>query len=231
MCGINGIIAINKAHRYREQVQLMNVALSHRGPDGKGLWNDNDIVLGHRRLAIIDLSPEGNQPMLSSDGNLVLVFNGEIYNYRELRQELNDYPYRTRTDSEVILAAYIKWGYHCAGHFNGMFAFAIWDCSKKELLLVRDRLGVKPLYFCQKPGLFIFSSEIRAILATGMSSSKMSYSSVIDFLRYQTVHAPSTILEDVYMLMPGEWMRVETISSTGSQRDQPVVSFRAVLEP
>ena len=225
MCGINGIIAINKAHRYREQVQLMNVALSHRGPDGKGLWNDNDIVLGHRRLAIIDLSHEGNQPMLSSDGNLVLVFNGEIYNYRELRQELNDYPYRTRTDSEVILAAYIKWGYHCAGHFNGMFAFAIWDCSKKELLLVRDRLGVKPLYFCQKPGLFIFSSEIRAILATGIASSKMSHTSVIDFLRYQTVHAPSTILEDVYMLMPGEWMRVETISSTGSQTDQPVVSF------
>jgi asparagine synthase (glutamine-hydrolysing) len=225
MCGINGIIAFNKASLYRDKVLQMNKALAHRGPDGKGLWNDNNIVLGHRRLAIIDLSPEGNQPMLSSDGNLVLVFNGEIFNYRELRRELDDYPFRTGTDSEVIIAAYIKWGIHCPEHFKGMFAFAIWDCSKKELFLGRDRLGVKPLYICQKTGLFIFSSEIRAILATGIIPAKLSYKSVIDYLRYQTVHAPDTILEEIYMLMPGEWMRVETtMGNSETQNKEPVIS-------
>ena len=147
MCGINGIISFNKASTYTDHVLKMNKALAHRGPDSEGIWNDNNVVLGHRRLSIIDLSEAGNQPMLSSDERYVLVFNGEIYNYRELRQQLSEYPYKTNTDSEVILAAYERWGVDCMNHLNGMFAFALWDRKFGELLLVRDRLGIKPLYF------------------------------------------------------------------------------------
>ena len=206
MCGINGIISFNKASTYTDHVLKMNKALAHRGPDSEGIWNDNNVVLGHRRLSIIDLSEAGNQPMLSSDERYVLVFNGEIYNYRELRQQLSEYPYKTNTDSEVILAAYERWGVDCMNHLNGMFAFALWDRKFGELLLVRDRLGIKPLYFYLGPDFFLFSSEIRAILSTGLVPRKISQNSLVDYLRYQTVQAPDTIIDGISMLMPGRYM-------------------------
>jgi asparagine synthase (glutamine-hydrolysing) len=209
MCGINGIVSFHQASQYRDNVLLMNKALAHRGPDSEGIWNDENIVLGHRRLAIIDLSDAGWQPMFSSDERYVLVFNGEIYNYRELRQILSEYPYKTNTDSEVILAAFQRWGVDCMNHFNGMFAFAIWDRQFGELLLVRDRLGIKPLYFYLGQDYLLFSSEIRALLSTGLIPRKLSQVALVDYLRYQTVHAPDTIIEGISMLMPGCYISLQ----------------------
>jgi asparagine synthase (glutamine-hydrolysing) len=206
MCGINGIVSLSKASLHRERVLKMNQALAHRGPDSEGIWNDENVVLGHRRLAIIDLSEAGHQPMLSASERYVLVYNGEIYNFRELRQLLTEYCYKSNTDSEVLLAAYERWGVDCMNHFNGMFSFAIWDRKFGELLLVRDRLGIKPLYYYPGPDFFLFSSEIRALLSTGLIPRKLSQASLVDYLRYQTVQAPDTIIEGISMLMPGSYI-------------------------
>jgi len=206
----------------------MNHALAHRGPDAEGLWSDEHIVLGHRRLAIIDLSEAGRQPMVSANERFVLVFNGEIYNYRELRQLLSEYPYRTHTDSEVILAAYQRWGVDCMKHFNGMFSFAIWDRQLEELLLVRDRFGIKPLYYYQGPDFFLFSSELRALLSTGLVPAKLSKASLVDYLRYQTVQAPDTIIEGVSMLMPGCYI---SLRHTGNQSNTISLSHHSYWKP
>ena len=217
MCGINGIVSFQRGSQYRENVTHMNQALAHRGPDDEGVWYDEHIVLGHRRLAIIDLSQAGRQPMVSANERYALVYNGEIYNFRELRQLLSEYPYNTHTDSEVILAAYQRWGVDCVNHFKGMFSFAIWDRQIEQLLLVRDRLGVKPLYYYQGKDYFLFSSELRALLSTNLIPRKLSKASVVDYLRYQTVQAPSTIIEGVSMLMPGCYISIkhaETRSET-----------------
>ena len=205
MCGISGILSFGKGSENMEKVVQMNHCLSHRGPDGEGIWGDEHIVLGHRRLAIIDLSSTGNQPMLSVDKKLVLVFNGEIYNYRELRKELTDYSFQTHTDSEVILAAYQRWGTGCLSRLRGMFAFALWDREKEELLLARDRLGKKPLYYCTRGESLLFASELRALLVSGMVPRKLDGESLADYFRYQTVHAPDTMVEGVKMLMPGQY--------------------------
>lgn len=167
MCAINGFNFKDEA-----LIKKMNATTAHRGPDGTGVFLDNAISLGHDRLSILDLSDVASQPMKSADGRLVIVFNGEIYNYRELKAELKgDYPFRTTSDTEVILAAYAKWGKECVKKFNGIFAFAIWDAAKQELFLARDHAGVKPLYYFHDPSTssgqvrLIFSSEIKAILA------------------------------------------------------------------
>lgn len=161
MCAINGF-------NFKDQglIGKMNAENRHRGPDGSGVFLDEKISLGHNRLSIIDLSDAASQPMKSADGKLVIVFNGEIYNYRELKEELKgSYPFRTSSDTEVILAAYAKWGRECVKKFNGIFAFAIWDAAKAELFLARDHAGVKPLYYFYDGKRFIFSSEIKSILA------------------------------------------------------------------
>ncbi|MFA6408205.1 MAG: asparagine synthetase B, partial [Candidatus Paceibacterota bacterium] len=147
MCGINGVTRSD-----RELVERMNMSTAHRGPDGVGIYENDQVTLGQNRLAIIDLSELGAQPMKSSDGSLVITFNGELYNYRELRNELAGYQFKSETDTEVILAAYAKWGVECLKRFNGIFAFAIWDAKKGELVLVRDHLGIKPLYYCIHDG-------------------------------------------------------------------------------
>ena len=147
MCGIVGIFGIKDKSLSSGLVQKMNDAISHRGPDDQGIYADDAVALGHRRLAILDLSPAGHQPMHSADENLEIVFNGEIYNFNEIREKITGYPFKTRSDTEVILAAYQKWGKECVHHFNGMFAFAIWDKTKKQLFIARDRLGVKPVYY------------------------------------------------------------------------------------
>lgn len=209
MCGINGLFTPpGHAHAAQsvQNVADMNDALSHRGPDDEGTWGEGLITLGHRRLSIIDLSNAGHQPMISADNRYVLSFNGEIYNYLELKAELTDYPYRSNTDSEVILAAYAHWGVRCLSHLVGMFAFAIWDREAETLFIARDRLGIKPVYYCQKDGLLAFSSEMRGILASGLCSRQLNTDSLVDFLRYQTVHAPFTMLEGIYMLPPGSYI-------------------------
>lgn len=213
MCGIAGIAGhgINQ-QAYRSAIQQMTDALAHRGPDAEGIWNDEHCFLGHRRLSIIDLSAAGNQPFISQDGRYTLVYNGELYNYRELKLELQrsqhgsgqlPYFFKTNTDTEVILASYLRWGVECLQRFNGMFAFAIWDTQEQRLLVVRDRLGVKPLYYHFKNNVLSFASEIRSLMRSGLTQRKASAASLAEYVQYATVHAPNTILEDVFILMPG----------------------------
>lgn len=209
MCGINGLYTPSKTPivgQPSQLVQQMNQTLAHRGPDDAGIWTEGPMTLGHRRLSIIDLSSAGHQPMLSFDGRYVLTFNGEIYNYRELKAQLPNYPFQSNSDSEVILAAYHLWGTACVSHLVGMFAFAIWDRHAQTLFIARDRLGIKPLYYYREDGTLAFSSELRGILASGLSARQLNTSALVDYLRYQTVHAPDTIVAGIQMLEPGTYL-------------------------
>lgn len=219
MCGICGIISFNKAGRFVPNIKAMNDALAHRGPNAEGTWLNEDTALGHRRLSIIDLSDAGNQPMVSGDQRYVLVFNGEIYNFRELRNKLPNYPFKTNSDSEVILAAYSQWGKNCVTRFNGMFAFAIWDNLKKELFLVRDRMGIKPLYYFMDDEKLIFSSEVRCLLASNLVKRQIDRKSLVDYIRYQTVHAPDTIIAEIKMVMPGQYITVRSSTTKSGNHE------------
>lgn len=209
MCGINGIIHLTAKPGSEQQVGKMNDALSHRGPDDAGIFSEAGITLGHRRLSIIDLSAAGHQPMSYQDERYVIVYNGELYNFREIRHQLSDITFQTNSDTEVILAAYVKWGEACLDHFNGMFAFALYDKQQRELFIARDRLGIKPVYYSQTDQHVVFSSELRGLFASGLVNKKLDKQSLNDYLRYQTVHAPATIIENVKMLLPGHFMRVK----------------------
>jgi asparagine synthase (glutamine-hydrolysing) len=154
MCGIAGVLNLDGKPASPDVLKRMTDAIAHRGPDGEGAYADGNVGLGHRRLAIIDLSPGGHQPMATRDGRYVITYNGEIYNYRELRRELEGlgHAFASRSDTEVLLAAWTQWGLKALDRFNGMFAFALWDKRDKTLTLVRDRYGVKPLYYIPYPG-------------------------------------------------------------------------------
>jgi len=208
MCGISGILGIAATAEAGRILDAMNGAITHRGPDDCGSLIEAGVALGQRRLSIIDLSSAGHQPMVSADGNLVLIFNGEIYNYQELKQQLPAYPFQTQTDTEVILAAWQEWGRDCVHRFNGMFAFAIWDRVRQEAFIFRDRLGIKPLYFYRRGEVLLFTSEVRALLASGLVPRKLNPAAFADYLRYQTVHAPDTMVLGVQMLLPGHFMHV-----------------------
>ncbi len=208
MCGINGIYGSADPEKGNAAIQRMNDALAHRGPDDEGSFQEGEVFLGHRRLSIIDPSEGGKQPMQSADGRYVLVYNGELYNFEALRDRLASYPFRSRTDSEVVLAAYQEWGASCLERFNGMFAFAVHDREKNEIFLARDRSGIKPLYYYQDDRKFLFSSELRGLLASGEVPRELSSFGLLDYCRYQTVHAPWTILKGVKMLLPGHSMLV-----------------------
>lgn len=187
----------------------MNGAIAHRGPDADGVWCNDVIALGHRRLSIIDTSEAGNQPFFSHDKSLVIVFNGEVYNYLELKEELSSkYTFYTETDTEVLLAAYQEWGIEAIHRFIGMFAFVLWDTNQRKAFVVRDRMGIKPIYLARTEKGLLFSSEIRAILKSGWVEKKISKVGLHDYLRYQTVHAPNTIIEGVSMLMPGHYLEL-----------------------
>jgi asparagine synthase (glutamine-hydrolysing) len=208
MCGICGIYGLEQIESPETLIHRMNQKMEHRGPDASGSFVHENVALGHRRLSIIDLNSVANQPMHSTDGELTLVFNGEIYNYREIKSQIDNYTFITNSDSEVILAAYQKWGINAIQRFNGMFAFALWDNRKKQLFVVRDRLGIKPLYYSQQNHSLVFASEIRALLASGLVNKRMNSESLVDYLRYQTVHAPHTMIEGVQMLMPGHYLSI-----------------------
>ncbi len=219
MCGISGIISSHlSADKIIPALQRMNKAIAHRGPDAEGIWNDDCVYLGHRRLSIIDLSDAGKQPMHSYDNRYVITYNGELYNYKELRLQLQraiqgtkeqPYFFSTQTDTEVILASYMRWGKDCLQYFNGMFAFAIYDKQEKTVFIARDRMGIKPLYYSFENNTLIFASEIRAVLKSGLIEKNINKNSVVDYLQYQTVHAPDTIIEGVNMLMPGHFIWFE----------------------
>lgn len=199
MCAINGITRNDTA-----LVERMNLVTSHRGPDGSDVMAFDEITLGHNRLAIIDTSDNGAQPMLSHDKSLVLVFNGEIYNFQTLRNELSDYVYHSNTDSEVILAAYERWGVECVKRFNGIFAFAIWDAKKKVLFLARDPFGVKPLYYTQQSGVLAFSSEIKALLEV-VPERKLNLSAFHVFMHVHHAVGGEQLIHGVYEFPPGNY--------------------------
>lgn len=203
MCGIVGIIGLEKYHS-DPLVREMNQLIQHRGPDAEGYYIEEGIALGHRRLSIIDLSAGANQPFEDAQQRYVIVFNGEIYNYLEVKQELN-YPWTTQSDTEVILAAYSAWGADCLSRLNGMFAFAIWDKEKQEMFIARDRLGVKPLYYCQNEKGFAFSSEIRSLLASQLSEAKINQEVLSEYLQFLTVSTPNTLVKNIFQLCPGHF--------------------------
>lgn len=194
MCAINGFNFNDES-----LILKMNLLTSHRGPDRTGIYLDNDISLGHNRLSIIDLSERASQPMSSFDSKHVIVFNGEIYNFRQLKKELKNYLFKTESDTEVILASYKKWGYNCVKKFNGIFAFAIWDKEKKELFLARDHIGVKPLYYFWDNKKIIFSSEIKAILEHNIPRI-LNKEALNHYFRVLYVPEPLTMFEGIMKL-------------------------------
>lgn len=200
MCGICGITAND-----RPRVERMSEKIAHRGPDGSGIYEGNGITLGHRRLAIIDLSDVAAQPMKSNDGRYCIVFNGEIYNYQELRTLLEGtYEFKTHGDTEVLLAAYREWGSSMFSKLRGIFAFGIWDAQSEELVLARDRMGVKPLYYTIKDDVLAFASELSAFTDR---SPTLDRESVSLFLSLMYVPSPRTMLEGVSKLPPGHVLR------------------------
>ncbi len=207
MCGITGGVPGIDAR----VLERMTAALAHRGPDGEGYFHaagPAGASLGHRRLAVIDLAG-GRQPMTSADGRWTIVYNGEIYNFRELRSQLEGCGavFRTKSDTEVLLEAWAQWGVDALERLRGMFAFAIWDGRERALWLVRDRLGIKPLYYTTAGGRLLFGSEIKALLAHPAVSRRLRTSAVDDYLAYLYVPAPQTIFEGIEELPPAHWLR------------------------
>ena len=187
MCGITGIINLSGEQPTLNQLEKMSLAIAHRGPDGEGKWIEENIGFGHRRLAVIDLTEGGKQPMKSSDGRFVLIYNGEVYNYMQLRKELENHSikFQTQSDCEVLLQALIHWGTEALSMINGMFALALWDRREKKLLLARDRYGIKPLYFCEQGGSLIFGSEIKAIIASGKCKVALNTEGLLEYFTFQ----------------------------------------------
>lgn len=210
MCGITGIFNLNGEPVSPVILRKMTDVIAHRGPDGEGFYTDSFLGFGHRRLAIIDLSPAGHQPMMSRDGQYILSYNGEIYNFQELRLELEarGYHFRSRTDSEVLLYAYAEWSEKALGRLNGMFAFAIWDRSRQELFLARDRYGIKPLYYTQQGHTFLFGSEVKAMLAHPACRTELDKEALLEYFTFQNFFTDRTLFAGIKLLPAGCYMRV-----------------------
>lgn len=215
MCGIAGIFNIKGERVEPAVLRKMTDAIAHRGPDGEGQWIEGNVGLGHRRLAIIDLSPAGHQPMVSAEQRFVLSYNGEIYNFKELRSELEalGHHFRSRTDSEVVLNAWAEWGEDCVTRFNGMFAFAIWDKREQSLYLVRDRYGIKPLYYACWGQTFLFGSEQKAILAHPVAQRVLDKKALLEYFTFQNIFTDRTLLQGVKLLPPATVARITRDSS------------------
>jgi asparagine synthase (glutamine-hydrolysing) len=211
VCGIAGFINLDGAPAAPDVVKCMTDVIAHRGPDGEGCWTDRAVGLGHRRLAIIDLSPTGHQPMHSSDGRYVLTYNGELYNYRELRAELESLGYRfvSSGDTEVLLYALIAWGEKALTRFNGMYAFALWDAKERKLTLARDRYGVKPLYYARTSRVFLFGSEVKALLKHPDMQTHMNLPGLLEYFTFQNFFTDQTLFEGVVMLPAGCLIEVD----------------------
>jgi asparagine synthase (glutamine-hydrolysing) len=209
MCGIFGIKYVDPAKCVQERLVVESTDLmNHRGPDDAGYWTHGSLGLGHRRLSIIDLSPLGHQPMFNEDKSVGLVFNGEIYNYQQLYQPLCDMGHRflSKTDTEVIVHGYEQWGYDCLRRFNGMFAFGLWDEHNQSLWVVRDRLGVKPLYYFWDNETFVFSSEIKPILRTGIVKAALNERVLDAYFSLGYVPGPETMFKGIRKLRPGHFL-------------------------
>ena len=216
MCGIAGFIRSCAPAADLATLKQMGEVIRHRGPDSSGEYLDDAVGLAHRRLSIIDLSAHGNQPMFSADGRYVIVFNGEIYNFRELRNNLEaqGHHFTTATDTEVLLQLFAAKGSECFKELNGMFALAIWDKLEKKLVLARDRIGKKPLYYYHGGGDHLaFASELKSLLQLPGLTLAPEPTAVIDFLKYHYIPAPKTIYRSVYKLLPGHYLTLEADSS------------------
>jgi asparagine synthase (glutamine-hydrolysing) len=210
MCGVVGVLNHDGAPVDITVLTRMTRAVAHRGPDGQGVFLDGAAALGHRRLAILDLTPAGRQPMATAKGDLVISYSGEVYNCSALREELEElgHTFRSRTDTEVVLLAYQEWGVESIGRLNGMFAFAIWDARSREMILVRDRYGIKPLYYTRVGGTFLFASEIKAFLGHPGFRADLSLPHLFEYMTFQNIFSAGTLFEGVDLLPPGHWLRV-----------------------
>jgi len=218
MCGIAGYLHFDKSRKVDPDVlKKMTDTISHRGPDGEGFYMQENLALGHRRLVIIDLS-SGQQPMLSDDKKIVLVFNGEIYNYIELRNELIKlgHKFHTQSDTEVIINSYREWSVDCLNKFNGMWSFSLWDEDKKQLFLSRDRIGEKPLYYSTTDNSFIFGSEIKSLLAYNPKTAIRNDIKEL-YLTLGFVPAPYTFYENIFQLEPGKYLIVKDQEITSNK--------------
>ncbi|MBI3741889.1 MAG: asparagine synthase (glutamine-hydrolyzing) [Chloroflexi bacterium] len=211
MCGICGVLELSGQSVSAQMIAKMNETIRHRGPDGDGVWVEGPIGLGNRRLAIIDLSLSGHQPMSNETGDVIIVYNGELYNYQSLRIELEaaGHCFHSRSDTETIVHAYEEWGTACLERFNGMFAFAIWDKSNQQLFLARDRFGVKPLYYYCDKEKFVFGSEIKAILAYPGIPRKICFPALNEYFTFQNGLTDLTLFDGIRLLPHGHSMTLK----------------------
>jgi len=211
MCGIAGIINIDGQPVSSLILNKMIDTIKHRGPDGNGLYTDKYIGFGHCRLSIIDLSSSGNQPMISDNKRFILTYNGEIYNFQELRIELENlgHKFHSNTDSEVVLNAWVEWGEKSILKFNGMFAFAVWDKKKQNIYLVRDRYGIKPLYYAKWGNIILFASEQKAILAHPNAVKKIDKTALFEYFTFQNIFTDKTLIENIKLLKPASIAKIE----------------------
>jgi asparagine synthase (glutamine-hydrolysing) len=211
MCGITGYINLKEKVK-QSAIQQMTDTLTHRGPDGYGTFitDDEHVSLGHRRLSFLDLSQGGKQPMMDNSGDIIISFNGEIYNFQELKKELQlDYQFKTTTDTEVILAGYQKWGIKVVDRLKGMFAFSLLDRKRHKLYLVRDRFGIKPLYYTIQDSKLLFASELKAIHSIGVVEKEIDFSSFSDYFVYRYIPSPKTIWKNIKKLPPANIAEID----------------------
>jgi asparagine synthase (glutamine-hydrolysing) len=215
VCGICGVLDFRGRDLDPAVLERMNASLRHRGPDDAGTFAEGPVMLGHRRLAIIDLSPTGHQPMASDDGSVVIVYNGETYNFPELRRELASlgHVFRGTSDTEVVLAAYREWGEASFARLNGMFALAIWDARQRRLLLARDRFGIKPLFYRWRDGRLVFGSEIKAILEHG-GPRELNWAFLHEYLYYGNSLWQESAFAGIHKVLPGHFLRFDANGMT-----------------
>ncbi|GAB4135648.1 MAG: asparagine synthase (glutamine-hydrolyzing) [Planctomycetaceae bacterium] len=237
MCGIAGVLSLDGQFEVTEPyLRRMCDAMPHRGPDGDGIWvaDNRKVGLGHRRLAIIDLSSTADQPMSNRAGTVYLTFNGEIYNHAEIRKELialgHDDWQTDHSDTEVLLRAFEEWGIGCVDRFRGMFAFAIWDARTRELWLARDRVGIKPLYYSRHHGRLAFASEIKVLLSDPDQGRAVDEEALFHYLSFLTTPAPMTLFEGIRKLPPATWMRIRENGDIIQQRYWDVWDHTEPLE-
>ncbi len=233
MCGIVGIFNTNGAPVSSVILRKMADAVSHRGPDGEGFYIDNLIGLGHRRLAILDLSPAGHQPMITEDRAVSITYNGEIYNFVELRAELETlgYKFHSATDTEVVLNAFHKWGTESLNRFNGMFAYAVWDKRTQTLTLARDRYGIKPLYYYQNNDTFLFASEIKAFLQHPEFKVEPDFEAVYEYFTFQNIFTDKTLFMGVTLLQPGHILQISLGNRNIGKKEYWDFNFQEMKNP
>jgi asparagine synthase (glutamine-hydrolysing) len=227
MCGIAGIYNLSGEPVATGSLKSMTDVISHRGPDGDGFYTDGPVGLGHRRLAIIDLSPAGRQPMANETADVIITYNGEVYNFQELQVELQalGHRFQSKTDSEVVVHAYEEWGESCVERFNGMFAFAIYDRRPRSdagqvgqrdprgrLFLARDRYGIKPLYYHSDGATFLFASEIKALLRHPALATRICYPALSEYFTFQNIFSDAALFDGIRLLPPASTLMIDPLA-------------------